>query len=115
LLHERQLIAAGRAEVPAPDNEKIQKIPSCQRTRAGEDGDFDVFIDPLNPPVSGPFAIFESFRGHRFVPVTTISTIRPPQREQTSRSRQSRTAVSAPYLVAIAAGSGSNMMLTCCS
>jgi hypothetical protein len=31
----------------------------------------------------------------------------PPQREQTSRSRQSSTDVSAPYQVAISAGSGS--------
>jgi hypothetical protein len=52
-------------------------------------------------------AIFESFRGHRFVPVTTISTVRPPHREQTSRSRQSSTDVSAPYVVAISPGSGS--------
>jgi hypothetical protein len=41
----------------------------------------------------------------------TISTCRLPQREQISRSRQSRTAVSAPYRVAISAGSGSTLML----
>jgi hypothetical protein len=43
----------------------------------------------------------------RLVPVTTISACRPPQREQTSLSRQSRTLVSAPYRAAISAGSGS--------
>jgi hypothetical protein len=44
---------------------------------------------------------------HRLVPVTTISTCRPPHLEQTSLSRQSRTLVSAPYRAAIPAGSGS--------
>jgi hypothetical protein len=48
-------------------------------------------------PTPRKMAFFESFRGHRFVPVTTISTCRPPHREHTSRSRQSRTDVSAPY------------------
>ena len=66
-----------------------------------------VIVKPFDPPVSGPLAIFENFRGHRFVPVTTISTCRPPQREQTSRSRQWSTDVSAPYRVAISVGSGS--------
>jgi hypothetical protein len=37
----------------------------------------------------------------------TISTWRLPRREQTSRSRQSGTVVSAPYRAAISAGSGS--------
>jgi hypothetical protein len=36
-----------------------------------------------------------------------ISTCRLPQREQTSRSRQSGTVVSAPYRAAVSAGSGS--------
>jgi hypothetical protein len=36
----------------------------------------------------------------RFVPVTTISTLRLPQREQTSRPRQLITLVAAPYRVA---------------
>src|SRR5262249_9690043 len=44
---------------------------------------------------------------HRFVPVTTISTCRPPHREHTSRWRQLSTEVSAPYREAISAGSGS--------
>jgi hypothetical protein len=43
----------------------------------------------------------------RAVPVTTMSTCRPPHPEQTSRSRQSRTDVFAPYEAAISAGSGS--------
>src|SRR5271166_7094061 len=42
---------------------------------------------------------------HRLVPVTTISTCRPPHLEQTNFSRQSSTDVSAPYRVAISAGS----------
>jgi hypothetical protein len=37
----------------------------------------------------------------------TISTCRLPQREQTSRSRQSSTVLAAPYRWAISAGSGS--------
>jgi hypothetical protein len=41
------------------------------------------------------------------VPVTTISIARLPQREHTSRSRQSRTLVPARYSRAISAGSGS--------
>jgi hypothetical protein len=47
----------------------------------------------------------QSYR--RSVPVTTISTCRPPHPEQTSRWRQSRTLVAAPYCRAISAGSGS--------
>ena len=43
----------------------------------------------------------------RAVPVTTKSTSRPPHLEQTRRSRQSRTEVSAPYRAAISAGSSS--------
>ena len=43
----------------------------------------------------------------RAVPVTTKSTCRPPHSEHTSRSRQSRTEVSAPYRVAISAAYGS--------
>ena len=43
----------------------------------------------------------------RPVPLTTISACRLPQREQTSRSRQSSTGVSAAYRAAISAGSGS--------
>ena len=46
-------------------------------------------------------------RYRRSVPVTTMSTLRPPHREQTSRSRHSGTAVSAPYRSAISAASGS--------
>jgi hypothetical protein len=42
-------------------------------------------------------------RPHRFVPVTTISISRLPRLEQTSRSRQSSTDVSAPYRAAISA------------
>jgi hypothetical protein len=49
-------------------------------------------------PVSG---------AHRLVPVTTISTCRPPHLEQTNFSRQSSKGVSAPYRVVISAGSGS--------
>jgi hypothetical protein len=41
----------------------------------------------------------------------TISSRRLPQWEQTSRSRQSSTDVSAPYRAAISAGSGSDLML----
>ena len=47
-------------------------------------------------------------RYRRSVPVTTISTSRPPHPEQTSRERQSRTGVSAPYRATISAGSGSS-------
>jgi hypothetical protein len=43
----------------------------------------------------------------RAVPVTAISTCRLLHREQTSRSRQSRMEMSAPYRAAISAGSGS--------
>jgi hypothetical protein len=43
----------------------------------------------------------------RLVPLTTISTCRLPHREQTSRSRQSRTLVPSPYRRACSAGSGS--------
>jgi hypothetical protein len=57
-----------------------------------------VIVKPFDPPVSRNTSIFESFRSHRLVPVTTISTCRPPHREQTSRSRQSSTEISAPYL-----------------
>jgi len=44
---------------------------------------------------------------HRRVPVTTMSISRLPHFEQTSLSRHSGTAVSAPYRAAISAGSGS--------
>jgi hypothetical protein len=43
----------------------------------------------------------------RSVQVATKSTCRLPHLEQTSRSRQSGTGVSAPYRAAISAGSGS--------
>jgi hypothetical protein len=43
----------------------------------------------------------------RHLPVATISTCGLLHREQTSRSRQSSTDVSAPYRVAISGGSGS--------
>ena len=43
----------------------------------------------------------EIVSGYSFVPVSTMSTCRLPHREHTSRSRQSRTDVSTPYLVAI--------------
>jgi len=46
-------------------------------------------------------------RKNRLIPVTTISTCRPPQREQTSRWRQPSMDVSAPHRVAISAGLGS--------
>ena len=52
-----------------------------------------------------PARRLESYR--RSVPVTTISTARLPQLEHTSRSRQSRTLVAAPYCRAISIGSGS--------
>jgi hypothetical protein len=51
-------------------------------------------------------AVIEALAYRRLVPVTTISACRPPQREPTSLSRQSRTLVSAPYRAAISAGSG---------
>jgi hypothetical protein len=47
--------------------------------------------------------------GYRAVPVITVSTSRLFHREQTSRSRQSRTEVSAPYPAAI----GLDLMLAC--
>ena len=47
----------------------------------------------------------------RSVPVRTLSASRPPHPEQTSRSRQSRTGVSARYRAAISAGSGSTWWL----
>ena len=40
-------------------------------------------------------------------PLTTMSTCRLPQREQTCRSCQSSTGVSAPYRATISEGSGS--------
>jgi hypothetical protein len=43
----------------------------------------------------------------RLVPLIAISACRLAQREQTRRSRRSRTAVPAPYRAAISAGSGS--------
>jgi hypothetical protein len=54
-----------------------------------------------------PRCACQEWRYPRLVPLTTISTCRPPQREHTSFSRQSRTLVSAPYRAAISAGSGS--------
>src|SRR5260370_15325823 len=50
---------------------------------------------------------FEPDARRRSVPVTTISPCRLPHMEQTSRSRQLSTGVSAPYRAAISAGSGS--------
>jgi hypothetical protein len=42
-----------------------------------------------------------SYFRRRFVPVTSISMCRLPQREQTNRPRQSITVVSAPYRATI--------------
>jgi hypothetical protein len=65
--------------------------------------------DPIDPAAvcwrHRPAYFVAGYR--RSVPLTTISTWRLPQREQTSRSRQSSTGVSAPYRAAISARSGS--------
>jgi hypothetical protein len=47
----------------------------------------------------------------RSVPATTISAWRLPHLEQTNRSHQSRTGISAPYCLASSAGSGSTWWL----
>jgi len=61
------------------------------------------------------FGIYDTVRHDTIwldkAPLTIISACRLPQREQTSRSRQSSTGVSAPYRAAISAGSGSTWML----
>jgi hypothetical protein len=51
-----------------------------------------------HPPCPGRcHSCIPAWLQRRLAPLTTISTCRLPQREQTSRSRQSKTGVSAPY------------------
>jgi len=58
-------------------------------------------------PRSGPTPLVGQGSCRRSVPVTTMSTCRPPHPEQTSRSRHSGTVVWTPYRSAISAASGS--------